>query len=223
MSKTRIIKTLDGSDTLYREDIDETYHSRNGALTESLHVFVGNGLEHHIEKNPQVRATSVLEVGFGTGLNAALTCRFAAFAKRAVNYVSLEPFPVEEKVVNRINYFENDPEMRALFQDIHKAPWELPWSAGGFTLIKRRVPLQDFATGDTFDVIYFDAFAPEKQPEMWTLDVMRQLHDLMNPGGVLTTYCAKGEFRRNLVAAGFAVQRLPGPPGKREMIRAEKI
>lgn len=222
MNRTRIIHTMDGSHTLYREDLDETYHSKRGALTESLHVFIRNGLQYQLERNPQARAINILEVGFGTGLNAALTYRFAASAKYAVHYVALEPFPLGKEIIDKINYFEGDHEMRHFFQRMHGSPWNAPFETNGFILTKSKTRIQEFQHGISFDIVYFDAFAPEKQPDMWTPDVMKRIYQLTNAGGVLTTYCAQGAFRRNLIAAGFSVTRLPGPPGKREMIRGEK-
>lgn len=221
MSLIRIIETKDGSHTLYREDIDETYHSRNGAIAESMHVFIKNGLQYFIEKNPSIQTINILEVGFGTGLNAALTFQSNTSTKRTINYVSLEPYPLGAEILDKINYFIENEEMHRVFLQMHKTAWGIPYNTNGFCLTKCKTRLQEYHPEILFDVVYFDAFAPEKQPELWTTESLRHVRELMTVGGILTTYCAKGQFRRDLAALGYTVEKLQGPPGgKREMTRA---
>ena len=209
-------QTADGSATLFVPDLDEHYHSVKGARTESVHVFIDMGL-----RACPVAAPRVLEVGFGTGLNALLTWDEAEHARRPVSYTTLERYPLRLDEALSLGYGGADGRLRAL----HAAAWETPVTLSPcFTLCKRQA---DFTTlplpGGAFDLVYFDAFAPDKQPEMWTDERFSALFAALSPGGILTTYCAKGEVRRRLQRAGFGVERLPGPPGgKREILRARK-
>lgn len=210
--------TADGSATLYRADIDEHYHSVRGALAESLHVYVDCGLRHRALMDGSTDTISVLEVGFGTGLNAAVS---VDAVEANVCYTSVELFPPDPQQVRALGYTEQCPWIEAVVD----APWDKDVVvAPRFTLCKR---LGDFHQLDlapeSIDVVYFDAFAPEKQPDMWTVDVFGRLYKAMRRGGVLTTYCAKGSVRRMLEAIGFTIERLPGPPGgKREILRGTK-
>ncbi len=213
--------TSDGSRTLYVPALDEHYHSVKGAVAESLHVFIRMGLEHH----PSV-SLEVLEVGFGTGLNAFLTCLAAGKLRKQVHYTSVELYPLQPACVASLGYPERiAPGHAEDFRRLHACPWEEDVCISPFfTLHKREA---DFTAcvlpPSAFDVVYFDAFAPEKQPEMWTHEVFARLWEAMRPGGILATYCAKGVVRRMLLQAGFSVERLPGPPGgKREILRAVK-
>lgn len=208
-------RTADGSPTLFVPGLDEHYHSVKGARTESLHIFIDQGM-----RACRVAAPRVLEVGFGTGLNALLTWDEADGRHRPVRYTTLECYPLSPAAVRALDYGEP-----ARLQQLHDTPWEqaVPLSPF-FTLLKRRA---DFTVltlpPSSFDVVYMDAFAPEKQPEMWSEARFAQLFRALAPGGILTTYCAKGAVRRLLQAAGFLTERLPGPPGgKREMLRARK-
>lgn len=208
--------TEDGSATLYVPELDEHYHSVKGARAESTHIFVDMGL-----RACPVAAPRVLEVGFGTGLNALLTCEEAGRAGRSVHYTGIELYPLAWSEVQPLGYTDNP-----LFERLHTAPWatDVPLTPH-FTLRKEQA---DAAAGTFpfragFDVVYFDAFAPEKQPEMWSEQLFRSLYAAMNAGGILTTYCAKGVVRRLLQQIGFRVERLAGPPGgKREILRAVK-
>lgn len=212
----RVIEhTDDGSATLYVPELDEHYHSIKGARTESQHIFIDMGLKHVQTPQPHV-----LEIGFGTGLNAYLTLLAANETGMKVHYTGLELYPLEWNTVAELRY-SDDP----LFKQIHTAPWEEEAKISpNFTLLKKKTDFTNIHTDNNnsrYDVIYFDAFAPEKQPEMWEQSLFDHIYSIMNKGGVLTTYCAKGVIRRMLQAAGFIVERLPGPPGgKREILRA---
>lgn len=213
-------QTADGSYTLYVPELDEHYHSVKGALTESQHIFIEMGLKHSPTPEPRI-----LEIGLGTGLNAFLTLLAAEEMQRKVHYTGIERYPLAEETLRQLDYpgiigkkHEED------YYAIHQAPWEKetnlsPW----FTLHKIEGDFTRHTFQKGYDIIYFDAFAPEKQPEMWEQSLFNTLYNVLNKGGILTTYCAKGVVRRMLQTAGFTVERLPGPPGgKREILRATK-
>lgn len=213
-------QTADGSYTLFVPEMDEHYHSVKGALTESEHIFIGNGLRHAAATSPRV-----LEIGFGTGLNAFLTLLEAQRTGRSIHYTTIERYPLDSRTVDCLRYPELvAPEAAPLFAELHRAPWNTPRTIiPEFTLLKLEADFTGYDFEGGYDVVYFDAFAPEKQPEMWTQPLFDRIFGKMNPGGVLTTYCAKGVVRRMLQSAGFTVERLPGPPGgKREILRATK-
>jgi tRNA U34 5-methylaminomethyl-2-thiouridine-forming methyltransferase MnmC len=216
-----IIITKDGSHTLRNHFLDETYHSRHGARMESLHVFIKHGLEQVLESNaPEI---SLLEVGFGTGLNAWLTAKRVLGAPVQLHYVALESYPVDESVWSKLNYAATSAD-RELFQALHRVSWNTPVPVtANLTITKIHSMLQqvNFPTS-AFDLIFYDAFAPNKQPEMWTSDILEKTATWLKPGGTWVTYCAKGQVKRDLKSAGLTVETLPGPPGKREMIRAIK-
>lgn len=214
---SRIILTEDGSNSLYVPEIDETYHSTHGAIQESMHIFINLGLKS-MEKNN----LRILEVGFGTGLNALLTI---LNTNKTVEYITLEKYPVDTAQLSSLNYPEQIgfEKARMLFDQIHQAPWEVPVEiTTDFRMQKVKTDFCEFAPSGKFDLIYFDAFSPEKQPEMWELEQFKKLFNACQPGAVIVTYCAKGAVRRNLQSAGFTVERLPGPPGKREVLRGKK-
>ncbi|TAJ11831.1 SAM-dependent methyltransferase [Marinilabiliaceae bacterium JC017] len=207
----------DGSHTLFVPELNEHYHSTHGAIQESMHVFINAGLAHCKKEN-----LSILEIGLGTGLNAFLTALNRG--AHQITYHSLEKYPITEEVVKELNYCAaDDPQQKELFEKLHQLPWnkQVPWTAG-MELLKLETDLTSVNLPSTYDLVYFDAFAPDIQPEMWSDEIFSKLYSAMNPGGILTTYCAKGIIRRRLIAAGFKVERLPGPPGKREMMRATK-
>lgn len=218
MDRVELIVTADGSHSLLNKELNETYHSRHGAVQESLHVFIRNGLEYVINSGKE--RVNIFEVGLGTGLNAWLTLDFARSRNIQVVYHAIETFPLPDAVWQSLRYTNEET-----FKFIHQAPWEIPVEVTSvFTLIKLRQPLQQILLNDEqFDLIYFDAFAPEKQPDMWTANVLAKVTEGLNPGGVLVTYCAKGQVKRDLKSAGLIVETLQGPPGKREMIRAFKV
>ncbi len=212
-------ETKDGSHTLYVPAMDEHYHSVNGARQESMHVFIEAGL-----RQVQISSINVLEVGFGTGLNAFLTLLEAEQSNRTVHYTSLELYPLSEEVVAHLNYGQLiAPEKAELFTKLHQAEWGKEVQiTSNFYLHKINCDLCQSKFEENYDLIYFDAFAPDKQPEMWQPELFQRLFDHTRTGGILTTYCAKGVVRRAMQAAGYKVERLPGPPGKREMLRAVK-
>ncbi len=215
-----IEQTADGSNTLFVPELNEHYHSIKGALTESEHIFIRMGLEHHPSPSPRI-----LEIGFGTGLNAFLTLLHAEKTQRTVHYTTLERYPVTPELIESLAYPERIcPERAADFYALHRAAWGKDVHLTPYYILhKVQTDFTTYNFTDTYDIIYFDAFAPEKQPEMWTQDLFARLFNCLRPGGILTTYCAKGAVRRTLQAVGFTVERLPGPPeGKREILRASK-
>jgi tRNA U34 5-methylaminomethyl-2-thiouridine-forming methyltransferase MnmC len=213
--------TGDGSTTLFSHFFAEHYHSVFGAITESKLVFVENGLEY-VRKDP----VTVLEIGFGTGLNAYMTCLNAKQNNRIITYYSIEKYPLEEPVISSLNYpglLASEESDKMLFTALHEAEWGKPVAIiSSFHLFKIRADLCSFHPGFHYDVIFFDAFAPGRQPEMWTTEIFRRLYHSLTTGGILTPYCVKGQVKRALKEAGFRVEKLPGPPGKREMLRAIK-
>lgn len=216
------IITQDGSKTLYCRDLDEQYHSVFGAITESRHVFIDAGLGP-LSGNPVLK---VAEVGFGTGLNCLLAALFAIEHRIGMSYFTVENFPLPGSVTDQLNYGELiGGEASALFNAIHQAAWgEDVVLHPHFTIRKIKADMvhDEISLPVPADVVFFDAFGPDKQPEMWTSGIFAKVADLTAPGGILVTYSAKGEVRRRLMTAGFSVERLPGPPGKREMIRGTK-
>ncbi|RAU84090.1 tRNA (5-methylaminomethyl-2-thiouridine)(34)-methyltransferase MnmD [Pontibacter arcticus] len=218
-----IRQTKDGSNTLYLPDLNEHYHSVHGALQESQHVFIKHGLEHVLSSKKDIK---ILEVGFGTGLNAILTFPCALARQSFIQYDTLEKFPLPMDVIAQLSYEKLilNPELLDAFNQMHLAPWNEPVELiPYFTLQKINETLEEFCPPDSYyDIVYFDAFAPDKQPELWTDDIFAKLYKAIRPGGLLVTYCAKGSFKRSLKAAGFEVEALPGPPGKREMTRGNK-
>jgi len=212
-----IIITEDGSHSLRNEELLETYHSVHGAVRESNHVFIQHGLDHQLKSNPS--SLRILEAGFGTGLNALLTALQVAIP---VYYESWELYPLPMDVVKQLNHGDQLASV-ALFHALHEAPWnQIAVLNTNFTLCKRTADLlQETPTGQ-FDIIYYDAFAPSKQPALWERDVIRKMIETLVPGGVFVTYCAKGQLKRDLSSLGLAVETLPGPPGKKEMVRATR-
>jgi len=218
--KRELRLTADGSPTLYVPELDETYHSMHGSIQEARHVFIENGLRFVATKSKQV---NILEVGFGTGLNALLTALYAKENAIRVNYVGLEAFPVEEAIWKEINY-HTDAEARSLYTKIMAPPFGETISIElNFSLFKEAKLIQDWVANETFDLIYYDAFGPRAQAEMWELPIFEKLYSLLNVGGALVTYCAQGQFKRHLKSLGMRVENLPGPLGKREMTRGTKI
>lgn len=211
--------TDDGSATLFVKSMNEHYHSVKGALTESNHIFRDCAFLYR--DNGEKRPLRLLEIGFGTGLNACVTA-MAVEKASPVHYFSLEKYPVEADVLEQLHY-EKFLDA-SLFSAIHRVPWNQPVDIiPGFTLEKRMADYLTDPLPNRIDVVYFDAFAPEKQPEMWTREAFLRMFEVMNPGAVLTTYCAKGEIRRMLASIGLQVERIPGPVGgKREILRATK-
>jgi tRNA U34 5-methylaminomethyl-2-thiouridine-forming methyltransferase MnmC len=220
--KIQIITTGDGSHSLINTELNETYHSVHGARRESLHVFIKHGLDFFCERSSET-PVRILEIGFGTGLNALLTIHRASELHRAVSYTTLEAFPLNESIWSLLNYTEDD-FAKELFQKIHRAPWSQPIEITPlFTLLKQHTTLQLISLEpSSFDIIFFDAFAPSKQPELWEISLLAKIEAAMKPGGVFVTYCAKGQLKRDLKSLNLLVETLAGPPGKKEMVRALK-
>jgi tRNA U34 5-methylaminomethyl-2-thiouridine-forming methyltransferase MnmC len=219
MRKSEIIVTGDGSTSIYLPELDETYHSRHGAVQESQHVFIEQGFKKLLEHRPT--QISVLEIGMGTGLNVWLTAVEALKAGIPVNMITLEPFPLEPGVIEQLNYTESYSSPHSeYFRQIHSVEWEVPAVIHpDFTLMKTKTSIQDFHTSAQFDLIYYDAFAPAKQKEIWDVSLIRKVSKWCNSDAVFVTYCAMGQLKRDLAGSGFEVETLPGPPGKREMVR----
>ena len=219
--KVELRATADGSPTLYVPALDEHYHSQHGAAQESRHVFIEAGLRPLLAAGQELR---ILEVGLGTGLNALLTLEAAA-TSATIRYDGYETYPLPpEAVIALASQWTDNAQLSQAFGHLHGAPWgESTTLAPGFELTKTQAQVQTAELpASHYNLIYFDAFAPEKQPELWTEAVFAQLYSAAAPGAVLVSYCAQGQFRRNLRAAGWRTEKLPGPPGKREMTRATK-
>jgi tRNA U34 5-methylaminomethyl-2-thiouridine-forming methyltransferase MnmC len=218
----KLVLTGDGSHTLFVPDLHEHYHSTFGAVTESMHVFIKAGLHASGPADP----LTVLEIGFGTGLNALLACLDTLDSHKNILYYSLEKHPVDAGLIAQLNYpilTGSASDTRQIFQAIHAAPWDATASIlDRFRLHKIHGDLTLFIPDFMCDLIFFDAFAPDKQPEMWTSLIFERLYAAMHPGGILTTYCVKGDIRRTMKNVGFRVEKLPGPPGKREILRCIK-
>ena len=220
----KLVTTSDGSHTLFVPELGEHYHSIHGAVQESNHVFIKHGLEALPTDNASLY---IFEMGLGTGLNLLLTALQPL--SRPVYYVSVEAYPVNAEEAASLNYgslFDEHPEAKSLLQAIHTIPWSEPTVLKpGFTIHKIHAKLSelDWATLPQFNLIYFDAFAPDVQPNLWSEEVFLSLYNQMYPASILVTYCAKGSVKRAMKTAGFDIERLPGPPGKREMTRARKL
>lgn len=218
--KREIITTADGSTTIHLPDWNEQYHSKHGAIQEAYHVFIKQGLDLF-----DTQDVSLLEIGFGTGLNALIT--FLESEKKALNvrYVGVEAYPVAMDEVSKLNYIETlkANEHAAVFEQLHVQSWnESHKITPLFSLEKRQQFFDQITDENQFDLIYFDAFGARVQPELWTEDIFTRMYRALKAKGVLVTYSAKGSVRRAMQAVGFSVERLPGPPGKREMLRAIK-
>lgn len=218
ISNQKIVITEDGSHSLFVESINENYHSIHGATQESTHVFIKNGLT-----NLPLKEINILELGFGTGLNAALTLAYATDNSIKVNYTSIEKFPLKPELYQALNYAEKCGITEDKYLKLHTSNWgEFQEITPLFRLKKVEGEIQKWMQPASYDMIYFDAFSPDNQPELWSQTVFDNMYKSAKEGAILTTYCAKGVVRRTMQAAGFNVERLPGPPGKREMLRAKK-
>jgi tRNA U34 5-methylaminomethyl-2-thiouridine-forming methyltransferase MnmC len=213
----KLITSDDGSHTLFVPELNENYHSTYGAATESMHVYIANGLNAIGKTN-----ITILEVGFGTGLNALLT--LLNKGQKTIHYIAVEKFPLPMETWKELNHGKQfGPEAAALFSALHLANWNEQVSvAQNFTIHKINGDFRKITIPQNHDLVYFDAFGPEKQPDLWQLPVFEKVFNTMNNHGILVTYCAKGQVRRTLQQVGFTTERLPGPPRKREMLRATK-
>lgn len=222
--KRTVITTADGSKTIQIEDWNEHYHSIHGALQEAKHVYIKQGLEGFLERHPNQNHINILEIGFGTGLNAMLTAIDEQASQKTIVYHGLEAYPVSNDELKALDYASLMDSNSQIFDQLHAAPWnEESVISKHFILKKRQEFFSDLKDINTFDVIYFDAFGPRVQPELWTISIFKIMYSAMRFDGVLVTYSAKGSVRRAMQDVGFLVERLPGPPGKREMLRATKI
>lgn len=209
--------TADGSPTISIPDMKVTYHSKHGAVQESLHVFINAGFNVVLEKFAK-EEISIFEMGLGTGLNALLTMQAAQQQRRKVYYYAVEKFPLTKEEYKQMDYGEKTGLMK-----LHEAEWEANVAhTNFFTLHKSQTGLAEANPERKFHLIYFDAFAPSAQPELWTKEIFELMLSILVDEGVLVTYCSKGDVRRAMLAAGFLVEKLQGPPGKREMLRAVK-
>ena len=221
----KLLLTDDGSYTLMVEDLNETYHSRHGAIQESKHVFIKNGFRFILSKHSG-KPLRIFELGLGTGLNALLTLLESQKLSVPVEYTSIEPCPIPGSILEQLNYQEviDLPTVKDLFHQIHSVKWDkINLLNPLFKFRKIKSTIQDYHAEDGyFHLVYYDAFAPNKQPEMWHKDVLKKVYGLLSGESALVTYCAQGQVKRDLKASGFTVQSLQGPPGKKEMTRGLK-
>ncbi|OAB29069.1 tRNA U34 5-methylaminomethyl-2-thiouridine-forming methyltransferase MnmC [Flavobacterium fryxellicola] len=219
--KREIIQTLDGSTTIHLTEWDECYHSKHGAIQEAQHVFIKNGLS--LFQNQKV---AILEIGFGTGLNAFITLLEAKKMQQIIDYVGVEAYPISSEEVLKMNYVSelNANQESTLFDTIHDSNWgEKVAIHDGFTLTKRNQFFEEINDVSKYDLIYFDAFGYRVQPELWSTEIFRKMYKALKSKGVLVTYAARGVVKRSMIEVGFTVEKLEGPPGKREMFRARKF
>lgn len=219
--KREIIQTQDGSTTIHLPEWEESYHSKHGAIQEAYHVFIKSGLELFSNKS-----ISVLEIGFGTGLNAFITYLEAKKSQQIINYVGVEAYPVLEEEAVLMNYVAElqAKEEQGVFTAMHQSTWQEEHAlAPNFNLTKRQQFFQDITDINQFDLIYFDAFGFRVQPELWSLEIFQKMYSALKIGGVLVTYACRSSIKNAMKESGFTVEKLPGAPGKREMLRATKI
>ncbi len=218
--KREVIQTKDGSTTIHLEEWNESYHSKHGAIQEAKHVFIKNGLSLF-----EGKTVSILEIGFGTGLNAFITFLEAPVLKQKIDYVGVEAYPVASEEILSMNYVEELAAQNQLevFKKMHESNWNDKVALNEFfSLTKRQQFFQDIDDVFQFDLIYFDAFGYRVQPELWSTEIFRKMYNALKTDGVLVTYAARGVVKRSMIEVGFKVEKLEGPPGKREMFRAFK-
>ena len=218
--KREIIQTLDGSTTIHLREWDECYHSKHGAIQEAQHVFIKNGLSLFENKH-----ISILEIGFGTGLNAFITFLEAKKLNLTIDYVGVEAYPISADEVLSMNYVEelNATNESSIFKTMHESNWEEKSNLStDFSLTKRKQFFEAIDDIEKFDLIYFDAFGYRVQPELWSTEIFDSMYKALKPNSVLVTYAARGVVKRSMIEVGFTVEKLAGPPGKREMFRARK-
>ena len=219
----KIITTADGSPSLYIEDLNETYHSKHGALTESNFIYINKGLAHWLDHNNK-NELKVFEMGFGTGLNAYLCYIFTLEQKISCHYLTIEKYPLSYKEVQSLKMRASLPvsEYHLFFDQLHMTEWNKKLCRSNFFFKKVKEDFFSMVLDQTFDVLFYDAFGYNAQAEMWQKSALKRCYEMLNPGGVWVSYCAKGAVRRDLEKIGFFVERLEGPPGKREILRATK-
>ncbi|MEN8248998.1 MAG: tRNA (5-methylaminomethyl-2-thiouridine)(34)-methyltransferase MnmD [Bacteroidota bacterium] len=217
----KLITTEDGSHSLRIDELDETYHSIHGAIQESNHVFIEAGLKHYLKQNPDSGSIKILEYGFGTGLNALLSA-LGSSDKLKIEYHTLEKYPLSESISNQLNYGKI-LDANGILNLIHSAKWDAEVRiSSSFSIKKIETDFIDFIPETTYELIFFDAFAPSKQAELWNSEIFQNCYKGLKPGGVLVTYSAKGQVKRDLKSVGFIIESIPGPPGKFQMTRGVK-
>ncbi|MEI6311064.1 MAG: tRNA (5-methylaminomethyl-2-thiouridine)(34)-methyltransferase MnmD [Bacteroidota bacterium] len=219
------IQTKDGSYTLINKELNVYYHSIHGALQESLHVFIQSGIDYYFAKNTAIQQLDIFEMGFGTGLNCLLAYAYLESKSLPVRYVSIEKYPLESfdtsTFIHNISDYINH---ETIFNQMHSAAWnKMIHLNPHFELYKIKDDICLYSPEQSYDIIFFDAFAPSVQAELWNVEMMKKMYDYLKLNGILLTYCAQGQFKRNLKASGFTIESIPGPPGKREMTRAHKL
>ena len=218
--KREIIQTADGSTTIRIKDWDECYHSKHGAIQEAYHVFIKNGLSLFPSQS-----ISIMEIGFGTGLNAFITYLESQKLQQKIEYVGVEAFSISADELKSMNYVQelNANDFTNVFEKMHSISWEEKHTISEhFSLFKRNQLFQDIQDIEKFDLIYFDVFGYRVQPELWSTEIFKKMYESLKPNGVLVTYAARGVVKRSMIEVGFTVEKLAGPPGKREMFRARK-
>jgi tRNA U34 5-methylaminomethyl-2-thiouridine-forming methyltransferase MnmC len=218
--KREIQITADGSTSIFIPELNEGYHSKHGAIQEAYHVFIKNGLEQC--KNKEI---SILEIGFGTGLNAFITYLETEKNNQKINYIGIEAYPVLNEHILQMNYVEqlNELHNQTIFTQMHTANWEQPIAlSSNFKLTKRNQFFQDITDQNTYNLIYFDAFGFTAQPELWTEAIFKIMYNALQKDGILVTYACRTSIKKAMITAGFTIEKLPGAPGKREMLRATK-
>ena len=220
--KREIIITEDGSTTIHIPEWDEQYHSKHGAIQEAYHVFIEMGFFHFL-KNNQAKPLNILEIGFGTGLNSIITLIEAEKLNIEVDYTGVEAYPVASDEIEKLNYSKQLKTSDELFNQLHQCIWEtFEEITSNFNLLKQKKFFSEIEDQNNFHLIYFDAFGARVQPELWTVKTFQKMYNALKVEGVLVTYSAKGSVRRAMQEVGFIVEKLPGPPGKREMLRGTK-
>ncbi|WP_366184542.1 tRNA (5-methylaminomethyl-2-thiouridine)(34)-methyltransferase MnmD [Flavobacterium ovatum] len=216
-----IIQTLDGSTTIHIKEWNESYHSKHGAIQEAQHVFIKNGLALFENKN-----VSILEIGFGTGLNAFITFIESKRLQQKIDYTGVEAYPISSEELTSMNYVEElkAHDYSSIFNTMHQSAWgEEINIENSFVLTKRKQLFQEIDDIEKYDLIYFDAFGYRVQPELWSTEIFQKMYTSLKNNGVLVTYAARGVVKRSMIEVGFSVEKLAGPPGKREMFRARKL
>tara|TARA_X000001036_G_C20681546_1_gene806079 strand:+ start:2578 stop:3294 length:717 start_codon:yes stop_codon:yes gene_type:complete len=220
-SNLELIITGDGSSSLFNTELNDFYHSTKGAIGESLHVYIEQGLDYFIKTNPYCKNIKLFEIGFGTGLNALLTINWAQETLCIIDYESLETHPLPEAIYTQLQF----KDLSINLKKIHQCEWEISQKINKvFKLTKRKAPLEKFnQKANCYDMIFFDAFSPSKQPNIWHQSNLKKCFISLKKNGFLVTYCSQGQFKRDLKEIGFKVDTLPGAMGKWEMVRAQKI
>lgn len=221
---TNIITTADGSKTIYSKELGEHYHSTNGALQESMHIFINEGLLHYLSNNQNKKQIHIFEMGFGTGLNALLALKTSIDTGIEIHYESIEKYPISSNTADELNYGQllKDKAYIDYFKHIHSCKWNRENRIGNFYLNKISGDITEYPLGTAIEVVFYDAFSPNVQEILWSIDIFSKLYKAMIVNGILTTYSSKGSVRRNLQTSGFRVEKIAGPQGKRHIVRATK-